>query len=129
MDFEIGGTSLPQSVEQAIDDALGTGSTDRILLTREAATALLSEFDAIRENSEPVRPRFLHVMTKDTEQLVRVEAISCVAVQPNGMATVAFAGGGIIQFDAMAWRLLFGHIKQYVDLELVPVAPASKLGN
>lgn len=123
MDFEIGNKSVPESVEEAIDNAIGTSSTDRIILTRDAAEKLLSEIDGLRDDATPVKPRFLHVLSQKTEQLVRVEAISCVAVDANGQATVVFAGGGVVGVDALTWRLLFSHIKQYAEIEMVPVAP------
>jgi hypothetical protein len=127
MEYVIGGADLQGSIEQAIDDAMGKASPkDQIVLTHAAAAALLDEFDALRDEA-PAKPRFLHVLTDKVEQLVRVEAISCVAVDPTGRATVAFAGGGLLGFDAVDWRLLFSHIKEYVDLEMVPVAPPSKL--
>jgi len=115
-------------VEQAIDDAMGKAATsDRIVLTYGAALALLDEIDQTRSDGEATKPTFLHVMTAGAEQLIRVEAISAVAVRKDGMATVCFAGGGVIQFDPLAWRILFAHIKEHAELEMVPIAPASKL--
>lgn len=130
MDHVIGGTDFQGSIEQAIDNALGKAkASDQIVLTHAAAVALLSEIDELRDSDEPMKPRFLHVMSKDNEQVIRVEMISCAAVDPSGKAAVLFAGGGMVQFDALAWRLLFSHIKQYADIEMVPVAPPSTLGS
>ena len=126
MDFEIGGADLTGPVEQTIDDAMGKAkTTDRIVLTYGAAQALLDEIDEAR-SGQPQKVTLLHVLTAQVEQFIRPEAISCIAVQ-GGVATVAFAGGGVIQFDALAWRILFAHLKDHVELETVPIAPPSKL--
>ena len=127
MDYVIEGSKVQSTIEDALDDIMADAKPDdQVTLSYTAAESLLYEIDSLRSGPQS-KVRLLHVMTAETEQLIRIEAISCVAVQKNGMATIAFAGGGVIQFDALAWRILFAHIKEYADLETIPIAPPSKL--